>query len=150
MSDLSVPLQARRSRKLSPSMRFELFTRDLFTCQYCGRVPPEVKLVIDHVVPFSAGGTTASDNLITSCHECNAGKADVLIPEGLRIPRQKRRTPLGSPKPRGGSRAGSGPKVKDPSGAKRKSHTFSITEKEFEQLTKFLSDLRIKVLGSIE
>lgn len=54
--------------------RFEILTRDGFTCRYCGRKPPEVELEIDHINPRSKGGTNHLSNLITACRDCNAGK----------------------------------------------------------------------------
>lgn len=57
-------------------LRFEVFKRDFFTCQYCGSQPPDVVLVVDHITPVVAGGETAIDNLITACEACNQGKAD--------------------------------------------------------------------------
>jgi hypothetical protein len=56
--------------------RFEVFKRDAFTCQYCGRKSPEVILQVDHIVPVSGGGTDDPINLRTSCWECNSGKSD--------------------------------------------------------------------------
>ena len=66
------------AERKSPSkrLRFEVFKRDHFTCQYCGAQPPDVVLVIDHIVPVAAGGETTIDNLITACEACNQGKAD--------------------------------------------------------------------------
>jgi hypothetical protein len=57
-------------------LRFEVFKRDHFTCQYCGAQPPDVVLVIDHIDPDALGGPTTIDNLITACEPCNQGKAD--------------------------------------------------------------------------
>ena len=64
-------------------LRFEILTRDNFTCQYCGRTPKEdkVKLAVDHIIPKSKGGTDKKSNLITSCKDCNAGKGDVILHE---------------------------------------------------------------------
>ncbi len=56
--------------------RFEVFKRDNFTCQYCGRTPPAVILHIDHIVPVSKGGGNDQLNLITACFECNLGKSN--------------------------------------------------------------------------
>ena len=56
-------------------LRFDVFERDHFTCQYCGAQPPDVLLVCDHVLPVVAGGETAFDNLTTACEACNQGKA---------------------------------------------------------------------------
>lgn len=60
---------------LSKRVRFEVFKRDLFTCQYCGRRPPDVVLEADHIVPRCKGGSDELDNLTTSCADCNRGKA---------------------------------------------------------------------------
>lgn len=68
-----------RSRSLSPSRRFEVLRRDGFTCTYCGRQPPEVSLQVDHVIPWSKGGTHDLANLRTACVECNLGKSDALL-----------------------------------------------------------------------
>ena len=65
-------MTARQS--LSKSTRFEVFKRDAFTCQYCGRHPPAVVLEVDHVIAVSAGGSSDDHNLITSCFDCNRGK----------------------------------------------------------------------------
>ena len=59
---------------ISKSVRFEIFARDGFTCQYCGRRPPEVVLEVDHIHPQSKGGTDDVINLTTSCYDCNRGK----------------------------------------------------------------------------
>lgn len=64
---------------LSKRLRFEVFKRDKFTCQYCGRKAPDVILHADHAHPRSEGGTDDILNLITSCVECNLGKADKLL-----------------------------------------------------------------------
>ena len=66
-------------------LRFEIFKRDNFTCQYCGDQPPSVVLVIDHIQPVSKGGDNDSMNLITACEPCNQGKSDKTIDQ--RLPR---------------------------------------------------------------
>lgn len=62
---------------ISRTLRFEVFKRDSFTCQYCGRQTPQVILEIDHIIPKSKGGTDDINNLITSCFDCNRGKGDI-------------------------------------------------------------------------
>lgn len=64
---------------VSKSVRFEIFARDVFTCQYCGRRPPEVVLELDHIHPRAKGGSDDLLNLITSCCDCNRGKAAKVI-----------------------------------------------------------------------
>ena len=56
-------------------LRFEVFKRDYFTCQYCGAQPPAVVLVVDHIEAVAAGGASSIDNVITACEACNQGKA---------------------------------------------------------------------------
>lgn len=66
-------------KPLSKKMRFEVFKRDLFTCQYCNAKPPKVPLEIDHLIPVSKKGTNHIDNLITACFDCNRGKSNNLL-----------------------------------------------------------------------
>lgn len=62
------------SAPVSKRIRFEIFKRDVFTCQYCGSRPPDVVLEVDHIEPRAAGGGNENINLITSCFDCNRGK----------------------------------------------------------------------------
>jgi hypothetical protein len=64
-----------KRKSVSKSVRFEIFKRDGFLCQYCGAHPPAVVLVVDHIVPVAAGGGNEDDNLVSSCEPCNQGKA---------------------------------------------------------------------------
>ncbi len=50
----------------------EIFRRDNFTCQYCGRQTPN--LTIDHVIPRHRGGGHRWDNLVAACPQCNRHK----------------------------------------------------------------------------
>lgn len=59
---------------ISKGTRFRIFTRDNFTCRYCGRQSDTVVLVVDHVVPVVEGGTNEDMNLATACEPCNQGK----------------------------------------------------------------------------
>lgn len=71
-----------KRKALSVRVRFEVLKRDHFTCQYCGKHPPDVLLEVDHVLPVAAGGGNESENLTTACSECNGGKSDRLLGEG--------------------------------------------------------------------
>lgn len=66
-------------KTLSKKIRFEVFKRDHFTCQYCGRMSPDVILEVDHINPVSKGGENEILNLITSCRDCNRGKGKTLL-----------------------------------------------------------------------
>lgn len=72
-------VQSKRT-PISSILRFEIFTRDDFTCQYCGKnVNEGAKLHVDHKIPISKGGKDTMDNYITSCSECNLGKSNKII-----------------------------------------------------------------------
>jgi 5-methylcytosine-specific restriction endonuclease McrA len=62
-----------------------LFARDIYTCQYCGRVQNQLKLreclTRDHVIPQSRGGTNDWSNVVTACSSCNTRKGSRLPDE---------------------------------------------------------------------
>jgi integrase len=62
-------------------LRFEIFKRDAFKCVYCGNGPPDFRLHLEHKIAIANGGTNASENLVTACHNCNLGKSDILLDE---------------------------------------------------------------------
>jgi len=64
---------------LSKRLRFKIFEKYNFTCQYCGRKPPEVVLEVDHVVSRKDGGLDEELNLICSCFDCNRGKSETSL-----------------------------------------------------------------------
>jgi glutaredoxin len=63
-----------KRKNLGKGLRFEVFKRDTFTCQYCGQKPPDVVLQVDHIMPVAAGGDNDISNLVTACEACNQGK----------------------------------------------------------------------------
>ena len=87
--DLQVPRILRLTRfdrMPAQAVRFNrknLFMRDDYTCQYCGRTEPTSKLSLDHVVPRSHGGPTNWENIVCCCLRCNSRK-------GGRTPKQAR------------------------------------------------------------
>jgi hypothetical protein len=78
-----------KPRSLSKKLRFEVFKRDSFACQYCGAKSPEVVLVVDHIKPVAKGGTASLMNLITACQPCNAGKSDRELPDNSVVEKQR-------------------------------------------------------------
>lgn len=59
-----------------------VFKRDNYTCQYCGKVGG--KLEVDHIFPFSKGGSDSLENLTTSCQKCNRQKRDKSVDDFLK------------------------------------------------------------------
>jgi len=52
--------------------RREIFRRDNYTCQYCGR--HLMDLTLDHVLPRHLGGEHAWTNIVAACPACNHRK----------------------------------------------------------------------------
>ena len=63
----------KRPRPQRRLTKAEVFNRDLYTCQYCGRQTRE--LTLDHVVPRYRGGEHVWDNVVSACIPCNHRKA---------------------------------------------------------------------------
>lgn len=103
--------------RLPDYLRFEVFKRDGFQCQYCGFCPdsrgffrsllvlvgsivgfanckilgtPENNLEVDHIEPRCEGGEDALDNLITACKRCNGGKWGVRLDKKILSLRSRR------------------------------------------------------------
>jgi len=70
-------IKMKTPRTVSTRLRFKVFMRDNFTCQYCGKTSQDgIKLEADHIVAYSNGGETILENLKTSCWACNNGKSN--------------------------------------------------------------------------
>ncbi len=70
--------------------RFNVFLRDGFACQYCGRGED---LTFDHVTPRSKGGRTTWENIVAACAPCNLTKGGRTPQEARMFPRQAPRRP---------------------------------------------------------
>lgn len=80
---------AKKRKSLPNGVRFEVFKRDKFRCQYCGKPSPEAVLQVDHIHPVAEGGTDEIANLVTSCFECNSGKSDKLLSDDTAVAKQR-------------------------------------------------------------
>jgi len=76
-------------KAISKKLRFEVFKRDSFTCQYCGAKSPDVILHVDHIKPVFEGGDNEMLNLITSCAGCNLGKGKRELSDATVIDKQR-------------------------------------------------------------
>jgi 5-methylcytosine-specific restriction endonuclease McrA len=85
----------RRPRPKVKLLRKEIFRRDGYTCQYCGRRTRQ--LTIDHVIPRHKGGEHAWGNLASACRACNRKKGGKTPQEArmtlLHTPREPKATP---------------------------------------------------------
>lgn len=70
-----------KRKAIGTKLRFEVFKRDGFVCQYCGATPPQAVLWVDHISPVCDGGGNEIDNLVTSCDRCNIGKGGTPLSE---------------------------------------------------------------------
>lgn len=66
-----------------------LFIRDKYTCQYCGRTKKELKdrefLTRDHIHPTCRGGKDIWTNVITACIRCNNKKGEYTMEEARKF-----------------------------------------------------------------
>ena len=76
-------------KQISKKIRFEVFKRDGFKCQYCGASAPDIILHVDHIKPVSKGGKNTITNLITACSRCNLGKSDIELTDNSVLKKQK-------------------------------------------------------------
>lgn len=76
-------------KSLSKKIRFEVFKRDSFTCQYCGSKAPDVILEVDHITPVKEGGSNDIMNLVTSCFNCNRGKSAKILSDKSTVEKQR-------------------------------------------------------------
>lgn len=51
--------------------------RDHYRCVICGNGG---RLEVDHIIPWSAGGSDNMDNLRTLCHSCNQRRSNIMLP----------------------------------------------------------------------
>jgi 5-methylcytosine-specific restriction endonuclease McrA len=58
--------------------RFNVFLRDHWTCQYCGKRHRTHELTFDHLIPKSRGGSSVWENIVTACQCCNIRKGNYL------------------------------------------------------------------------
>lgn len=83
-----------KRKGISNRLRFDVFKRDLFTCQYCGKRAPEVVLNVDHIKPVADGGNNSIMNLTTSCFACNSGKSDRALSDSSAVEKARAQADL--------------------------------------------------------
>jgi len=71
-SVIRLDMMVHRPRPRVKLSRREIFRRDNYTCQYCGRHATD--LTLDHVLPKHLGGGHSWTNVVTACPSCNHHK----------------------------------------------------------------------------
>jgi len=84
-------------RKEVPFSRRNIYRRDNFMCQYCGKRFATEDLSVDHVIPRSRGGKSTWANCVLACLECNIRKGNRTLDEAdmslIRQPHKPRWAP---------------------------------------------------------
>lgn len=60
-------------RRTDEEIRQQVFKRDGYRCRYCGSTAGPFHA--DHVYPYSKGGETSIENMVTACATCNTSKS---------------------------------------------------------------------------
>lgn len=82
----------KRPRPIVKLTRKEIFRRDNYTCQYCGRQTKD--LTIDHVIPRRLGGKTNWNNVVAACPRCNHLKGGMTPKQsGMYLRKKPKRPP---------------------------------------------------------
>ena len=62
---------------IAQTSRLTIYLRDGLACAYCGdSVEGGAKLTLDHIIPYSKGGSNSPSNLVACCHRCNSARGD--------------------------------------------------------------------------
>ena len=69
-------------RQIEQNVSWNVFRRDNYTCQYCGR--NDVPLTVDHVVLWENMGDSVENNLISACRKCNKTRGNMSFEDWLK------------------------------------------------------------------
>lgn len=72
-SVIRLAYMVKRPRPVRKMTRLEIFSRDQYTCQYCGKESRQ--LTLDHVIPRYRDGQHTWENVVSACIACNRRKA---------------------------------------------------------------------------
>ncbi len=62
---------------ISQHKRLAIYMRDGLACAYCGSSVEEgTQLTLDHLTPYSFGGSNHETNLVTCCQKCNSSRGN--------------------------------------------------------------------------
>ncbi len=66
----------KRGRKSRNATIIRVARRDNNTCQICGKILLDREIEIDHIIPYSKGGSSEEHNLRVACLKCNRSKGN--------------------------------------------------------------------------
>jgi len=90
-------VKVRGRRDHVPFTRANIFRRDGYRCQYCGRDVASQDLTFDHVIPAARGGPRTWENIVTACVPCNRRKGARTPEEAGMALRRRPGKPAASP-----------------------------------------------------
>jgi Homing endonuclease associated repeat/HNH endonuclease len=74
----------RGTRNINWRLRAIVLMRDGARCQMCGAEARNgAQLHVDHILPWSKGGTTTLENLRILCNVCNIGKSNIEVDKAV-------------------------------------------------------------------
>lgn len=77
MTTTNRPRRNQGSKWCRPSTRLAIYLRDGLCCAYCGNsVEDGASLTLDHLRPYSRGGSNDPSNLVTCCARCNSSRGN--------------------------------------------------------------------------
>jgi len=75
--DTAPPKRSQGMNWIRKDKRLSIYIRDGFACPYCGStIEDGITLSLDHIIPYSHGGSNNEGNLITCCGKCNSARQD--------------------------------------------------------------------------
>ena len=90
-SVIRLECQIHRPRPHVKLTRREVFRRDNYTCQYCGK--HDGGLTVDHVMPRHLGGQHIWTNVVAACPSCNHRKGGRKLEESRMVLLHKPKEP---------------------------------------------------------
>ena len=83
-SIIRLSYMVKRPRPTVKLNKSEIFRRDHYTCQYCGKRTSN--LTLDHIIPRHMGGAHTWENLVAACPSCNLRKGGRMVRQaGMRL-----------------------------------------------------------------
>jgi 5-methylcytosine-specific restriction endonuclease McrA len=86
-SIIRLSYMVKRPRPTVKLNKQEIFRRDNYVCQYCGK--QLARPTVDHVIPRHLGGEHTWENLVTACPNCNHKKGGRTVEQSNMRPRNE-------------------------------------------------------------